>query len=200
MIKLVYKIFKVSAFIVFSRIDTALLKLNFVLNGVVFESGIKAYGGLPSIQINRNAKMVKIGKQVIFNNYNDAGWSSKCSFWVREKAELIVDDFSGFNGVLLYAANRIVIGKYVKVGGGTRIFDTDFHPLNYEHRRNSLYNTKTAPVQIEDDVFIGTNCIICKGVHIGARSIVAAGSVVVKDIPSDEIWGGNPARFIRKIR
>lgn len=96
-------------------------------------------------------------------------------------------------------AQRIWIGKNVKVGGGTRIFDTDFHPLDYMDRRNTVHGTKTAPVIIEDDVFIGTNCIIGKGVTIGARSIIAAGSVVVKSIPSDEIWGGNPAKFIRKI-
>ena len=61
-----------------------------------------------------------------------------------------------------------------------------------------MEGTKTSPIVIEDDVFIGANSIICKGVHIGARSIIAAGSVVVKDIPRDEVWGGNPARFIRK--
>ena len=72
----------------------------------------------------------------------------------------------------------------------------------WEDRRyyaNDRANTKTAPVIIDDDVFIGTNCIIGKGVHIGARSIIAAGSVVVKDIPADEVWGGNPARFIKKV-
>ena len=52
---------------------------------------------------------------------------------------------------------------------------------------------------MKDDVFIGANCYIGKGVIIGDRSIVAAGSVVVKSIPADEIWGGNPAKFIKKI-
>ena len=61
------------------------------------------------------------------------------------------------------------------------------------------YPSHAKPVVIEDDVFVGTHCIICKGVRIGNRSIVAAGSVVVKDIPNGEVWGGNPAKFIRKI-
>lgn len=59
---------------------------------------------------------------------------------------------------------------------------------------------KHAPIKIEDDVFIGARTIITKGVTIGAKSIVAAGSVVVCNIPSGEIWGGNPAKFIMKIK
>ena len=56
-----------------------------------------------------------------------------------------------------------------------------------------------AAVHIGNHVFIGTRCIITKGVTIGDKSIVAAGSVVVSDIPSGEVWGGNPAQFIRNI-
>lgn len=54
-------------------------------------------------------------------------------------------------------------------------------------------------IVIEDDVMIGVNCIILKGVTIGSRSIVAAGSVVTKSFPSDCIIGGNPAKLIRKL-
>ena len=57
----------------------------------------------------------------------------------------------------------------------------------------------TAPVIIDDDVWIGARCLILKGVHIGARSIIAAGSVVTNDIPADVIAGGNPCRVIRQI-
>ena len=56
------------------------------------------------------------------------------------------------------------------------------------------------PIVIEDDVFIGANCLILKGVTIGARSIVAAGSVVTRSVPADCIVGGNPARIIRRLR
>ena len=58
---------------------------------------------------------------------------------------------------------------------------------------------KCAPVVIEDNVFIGARCIILKGVTIGENSVVGAGSVVTKSIPANEIWAGNPAKFIRKI-
>lgn len=57
----------------------------------------------------------------------------------------------------------------------------------------------SAPIVIKDDVLIGTRCIILKGVTIGARSIIAAGSIVTKSIPADCIAGGNPCKVIRKI-
>lgn len=58
---------------------------------------------------------------------------------------------------------------------------------------------KTSSISIEDDVLIGTCSIILKGVTIGARSIIAAGSVVTKSIPADCIAGGNPCKVIRYI-
>ena len=82
------------------------------------------------------------------------------------------------------------------------IMDHDAHSLNHELRRSradELGDIASAPIVIGDDVLIGTGCYILKGVHIGPRSIVGAGSVVTHDVPPDEIWAGNPARFIRKI-
>ena len=58
---------------------------------------------------------------------------------------------------------------------------------------------KCRPVVIEHDAFIGAGSIILSGVTIGANSVVAAGSVVSRSIPANEIWGGNPARFIKKV-
>ena len=80
--------------------------------------------------------------------------------------------------------------------------DTNFHSIDWQERRREsemVTNTKTSPVIIGDDVFIGARTIINKGITIGNRSIVAAGSVVVKNIPADEVWGGNPAKFIKKL-
>lgn len=58
---------------------------------------------------------------------------------------------------------------------------------------------KTKPVIIKDGAFIGTDCIILKGVTIGEKSVIGAGSVVTKSVPDGEIWAGNPAKFIRKV-
>lgn len=59
------------------------------------------------------------------------------------------------------------------------------------------HTAKTKPIIIGNHVLIGTQCMILKGVTIGDRSIIAAGSVVTKDIPSDCIAGGNPAKIIK---
>lgn len=62
-----------------------------------------------------------------------------------------------------------------------------------------MKSKKMAKVTIEHDAFIGAGCIILKGVTIGACSIVGAGSVVTKNVPANQIWAGNPAKFIRNI-
>lgn len=175
-----------------------LFRLKMSLNGIKYGNNIKTFNGIPAIVVSIKSSCVVFGNNVLFNNFNDAGWYSKCSIWVREGGRLVVGNNTGFNGVLVYSSNSITIGENVKIGGGTRIFDTDFHSLNAEVRRGLDDEAVSKPIVIEDDVFIGTSCIICKGVTIGHNSIIAAGSVVVKDIPANEVWGGNPARFIRK--
>jgi len=118
------------------------------------------------------------------------------------EATLAIGNNTGLTSCIISCRNKITIGNNVKIGGNVRIFDHDFHSLNHLNRRNyaedSLF-TKSSPVIIEDDVFIGTNSIILKGVHIGARSIIGSGSIVVNDIPEDCIAAGNPARVIRRI-
>jgi acetyltransferase-like isoleucine patch superfamily enzyme len=85
------------------------------------------------------------------------------------------------------------------VGANTTIVDTDFHPLDPTERRLRPAEAKTAPIFIEDDVFIGMNCLILKGVRLGQGSVVGAGSVVTKDVPPGSIVAGNPAQVIRRI-
>lgn len=95
----------------------------------------------------------------------------------------------------------ITIGKQVNIGAGTMIFDTDFHSLSWEDRADGTDIEKkvSKPVVIHDLVFIGADCIILKGVEIGEKSIIGAGSVVSRDVPAGEIWAGNPAQFIKRI-
>lgn len=65
--------------------------------------------------------------------------------------------------------------------------------------KKDIERHRNAPITIGDVVFIETRSIICKGVTIDDHAMIAAGSVVVKDVPADEFWGGNPAKFIKKI-
>jgi len=129
--------------------------------------------------------------------------NSSCSkLIVGKNAKLIIGDATGISNTTIECYSEISIGNNVNIGAGTMIFDTDFHSTNWRDRQNRFTDTsnrKISPIHIGDCVFIGTRSIICKGVHIGNHSMVAAGSVVVKDIPSDELWGGNPACFIKRI-
>lgn len=144
-----------------------------------------------------------IGKGFICRSAPQDSIDFGCSkLFVQPGAELKIGNYSGFSNILLHCYNRIEIGDHVNIGSRTIIFDTNFHSTNWEDRgdrKTEILNAKTAPIYIGNYVFIGARCIIGKGVKIGDKSIVAAGSVVTCDIPAGEIWGGNPARFIKKI-
>ena len=109
----------------------------------------------------------------------------------------------GMSSTCLWAHKGITIGDNVNIGADCIIMDNDAHPHDYIKRRNDYMNRvgwdayvdeiPFAPVVIDDDVWIGSRCQILKGVHIGARSIIAAGSVVTKDIPADCVAAGVPA-------
>lgn len=88
----------------------------------------------------------------------------------------------------------------MNIGGDCRFYDSDMHSVDYKFRvEHPDTHIKTAPITIKDGVWLGAHTTVLKGVTIGDRSVVGAGSVVTKDIPADELWAGNPARFIKKI-
>jgi acetyltransferase-like isoleucine patch superfamily enzyme len=117
----------------------------------------------------------------------------------RAEAQLYIGEDVGITGGTIVAAERVEIGDRVFIGANTTIADTDFHPLDPELRRADVLAGAHRPVHIEDDVFIGMNCLILKGVHIGAGAVVGAGSVVVKDVAAHTLVAGNPARVIRDL-
>ena len=86
--------------------------------------------------------------------------------------------------------------------GGGKIYDTDFHSLRPEDRLNRVADMEhkvCKPVILKSNCFIGAGSIVLKGVTVGRNSIVGAGSVVTRDIPDNEIWGGSPAKFIKRL-
>ena len=106
------------------------------------------------------------------------------------------------SGITVVCQKEVLIEDNVKIGGNVCIYDTDFHSLNAEDRCkdiNDKKNTKKKKVLISKNSFIGAHSTILKGVTIGENSIIGACSVVTKDVPSNEIWAGNPAKYIRKI-
>ncbi|KXF80876.1 sugar O-acetyltransferase [Enterovibrio coralii] len=103
--------------------------------------------------------------------------------------------FINMNVTMLDGA-KINIGKNVLIGPNTQFY-TASHSLNYLERRQ--WETYCKPITVEDDVWIGGNVVINQGVTIGARSVIAANSVVNSDVPPDSLYGGTPAKLIRHI-
>lgn len=110
----------------------------------------------------------------------------------------------------LWSAVALTIGDRVLIGHNSSVFDSDTHPLNpaARHRQYvdiiskghpSLIDLREEPVIIEDDVWIGCNVVVLKGVTIGRGAVVGAGSVVTKDVPPHVIVAGNPARVVREL-
>lgn len=157
--------------------------------------------GMPRMRIASDSN-VQIGDNFCINSRAlETAWYCQSAICVEAGAFLHIGCNVGINGVLLYCSKSITIGNNTLIGGGTRIYDTNFHSVDYRKRRDEKYIREcvSKPICIGDDVFIGTNCIIGKGIVIGDRSVVAAGSVVVKDVPADCIVGGNPAKIIKYI-
>ncbi len=97
-------------------------------------------------------------------------------------------------------STSVTLGRQVLVGPNCVITDADFHaPWPPEARAASPGTERDRPVRIDDYVWIGMNCHILKGVHIGRGAIIGAGSVVTRDIPSFCLAAGNPARVIRRL-
>lgn len=122
---------------------------------------------------------------------------------LHEHAELIIGDDVGMSGSVVCAAIGVTIGDRCLFGADCMVIDTDFHnhgPLDDHgvHRRYSKpdWSTISSPIEIGDDVFLGTRSIVCKGVQIGAGAIVAAASVVTRDVPAGAIAGGAPAKIV----
>ena len=148
----------------------------------------------------RNRGDVVLGDGVIFNAERDTnlvGLINPTILDTRFGGHIEIGDRTGASSVVISSKSSVKIGARCKIGGNVRIYDHDFHSLNPTIRcsDNDRDNIRTAPIEIGDDCFIGTNAIILKGTKLGARSIVAAGSVVFGlSAPEDSLVYGNPAR------
>jgi acetyltransferase-like isoleucine patch superfamily enzyme len=143
------------------------------------------------------------------------GWSRRSAMYIRENGTL---EIQGFNQIgrgsliwileggkvtmggnsftagenMIVAKESVRIGKDCAIAWGVTICDHDFHKLY----KNGVQRVETAPVVIEDNVWIGMNATILKGVTVGTGAVIGAGAVVTRNVPARSIVAGNPGRVV----
>lgn len=177
-------------------------RLIFKHAGVSFGKNMRVFNNV-YISVSRGCK-VNIGKNFRFisgNFTNPICRNSRGGIFCRYNANINIGDNVGISSTCLWADHGITIGDNVNIGGDCLIMDTDAHSLDFNIRRTQQDSicAAGAPIFIGDDALIGARCIILKGVTIGPRSIIGAGSIVTKSIPPDSIAAGNPCKVIRTI-
>lgn len=122
----------------------------------------------------------------------------KIGVWGREPhgGRIRIGDYVMISpGTRISASDEIVIGHSVMMANGVYITDCDWHDV---YNRTARSET-VSPVHIGDNVWLGDHCTVLKGVSIGENSVVAAGAVVVRDVPANVVVAGNPARVVKEL-
>lgn len=188
-----------------ASLKTLLIPRNFlwcILHRVRFDFSWR-FVGLPIISAAGRGSVISIGRRfsavskMSCNTFGIAHPVSIRTSW--SGARIIIGDDVGMSGCVISAMKSICVGNRVLIGAGALIADNDSHPVEVEDRRRGDIGA-CAPISIGDDVFIGARAIVLKGVTIGTGSVIAAGSVVVKDVPPYVVVGGNPAKIIKKLK
>lgn len=183
-------------------------RVKFYIKGIEFGENLKVFNTI-YIRKHKDSKII-VGDNFVFssgNCYNPLCRNLKGCIHTSKKAKITIGNNVGISSAVIWCSDEINIGDNTLIGGDCILLDTDAHSLDFEMRKEKKIVrdgltldsilAKKAPIVIENDVLIGTRCIILKGVTIGARSVIAAGSVVSKSIPNDCIAGGNPCKIIK---
>ena len=159
-------------------------------------------GSIPSLRFDACSD-IRIGDGFILTTGAQSGIDgSQSRIHVSKNAKLHIGKMSGMTNTSILCHQEIIIGNHVNIGAGCLIMDSNFHSTDWRDRMDrskDILVKRNAPIHIGDVAFIGARSIICKGVTIGDHAMIAAGSVVVTDVPANEVYGGNPAKFIKKI-
>lgn len=161
-----------------------------------------------SSNVTINEKKIHFKENCHIRVGNDSIIECQISF-DKEDASITIGERTFIGGSHLVCAKKIDIGNDVLISWGCTIVDHDSHSIHFEERKDDVLNwakgvkiwdhVAIAPVKIHDKVWIGLNCILLKGLTIGEGAVIAAGSVVTKDVPPYTMVGGNPARMIKRI-
>jgi acetyltransferase-like isoleucine patch superfamily enzyme len=154
-----------------------------------------SFRGIPLLRRMPNST-IRLGQRCVFNSrseYNMIGINHVCILsTLRDDAAINIGDDCGFSGTVIGCEKSITLGNRVRCGANTVITDTDWH----------TDDPRTSPpeaVVIEDDVWLGLNVVVLKGVTIGRGSIIGANSLVTRSIPAGVVAVGTPAKVIRLL-
>jgi acetyltransferase-like isoleucine patch superfamily enzyme len=132
-------------------------------------------------------------------------------FALGEQGQVEVGDYCYFTNAVLLCELELRVGSYVMIGWNATIADTDFHPLAPAARVADALacsplgkgrprpEVARRPVVLEDDVWVGPNATILKGVRVGAGAFVEAGALVTRDVPPRARVLGNPAQVVGEV-
>jgi len=171
-----------------------IMAVNMSLRGIVYGRGISFYG-LAKFKRANGGKII-MGSYCTLNSSSTSnliGVNHCCIFSaLMPDSRLVIGNGCGFSGTVIGCFSRITLGNNVRCGANTLITDSDWH-------LDDARSSDPKPVIIEDNVWLGINVTVLKGVHIGANSVIGANSLVVKDIPANVIAAGNPCRVLRQL-
>ncbi|HEY1595648.1 MAG TPA: acyltransferase [Thermoleophilaceae bacterium] len=134
------------------------------------------------------------GRMVVGDDFHSDGLQFRSHLSTGPDGVLEIGDRVFVNrGVAIHASERVAIGDNAFIGDLSAIYDSNFHEVEPGK------GVTVAPVQIGRNVWLGRGVIVLPGVTIGDNSVVAAGSVVTRDVPAGQLVGGNPARPLKEL-
>ncbi len=183
--------------LILAPLSTVLARLRLRIWGAQFGPGLRVTGWVRLFVAGR----LTIGSHVCMNSgpVNFVGGDRRMALWVGQDAELHIGDGCGLANSTICCLHRITLLPQTHIGGGCEIYDTDFHQLSSADRIANRGLVGGGPIRIGPRAFVGGWCLILKNVTIGEGAVIAAGSIVTHNVPDYELWGGVPAKFIRKI-
>lgn len=185
-------------FLAFIRhVHTISMYIETYMRGIQLGKGC-AFVGKATFNVDNGGTLV-IGRRNTFlskETVNNIGLNHRCILSVTplvgNTCHLIIGDHCGFSGTSIWCFKEIIIGNNVRCGANTLIMDGDAH---FDDYRTSAPKS----IIIKDNVFLGANVVVKKGVTIGENSVVGMNSVVTKDIPANSVAVGNPCKVIKQL-
>ncbi len=172
----------------------------FSIRGIRYGKGLLVVGS-PQLVLEPDTS-VTLGEGCTITNggVNPLCAGRKTVICCRKGAQITIGDHCGFSSTVFNIRKSLTIGSNVLVGGNVVFMDSDAHSLDWRIRRDGRLDSQNhtdKEIVVGDDVLIGMDSTVLKGVHIGSRTVIGAGSLVTKDIPADCIAAGRPAKVIR---